>query len=754
MNLLELYAKLSLDTGEYDKGLDDSKSKAKSAGSFIASTLGKAAVTTAKTVAAAYGTIQAGIAVITKKSLDAYSSYEQLTGGVQTLFGAGGASLEEYAKSIDSTVDDAKDKYKSLMSAQNAVMKAAAGAFKTAGMSANTYMETVTSFSASLIQGLGGDTEAAAKEADKAITDMSDNANKMGSNIQDIQNAYSGFAKQNYTMLDNLRIGYGGTQAEMVRLINDSGILNHTIEDLDGITFDQIVDAIHEVQTNMGITGTTAKEAATTIEGSVNSAKASWENLVTGIADQNQDLSELTSQFIESVEVAASNVLPRILQIFKGIGEAAQDIGPVIAEKLPGVVTEVVPAFFSAGQSMMKAIGSSIVENAPDVIEFGIETLSNLLESGGKDFIETGKDTAVELLKKLSEGLVDGIPTLLENVLPMLEQFTEYIRENAGTVIDAGLDLIKNLAQGLINSLPLLIEYIPQIVINIAEIINENAPKILMAGVDLIVMLVNGIIQAIPTLVENIPKIIEAIISVWTAFNWLNLGKNVLDGVINGIKSLPSKAKGIIKNAVSNIKSTFTGGGIESVVSRIFSNVKNFITSPIKNAIATVKSTVATVTNPFETTFTKAFNIVKGAIDKIKGVFKFSWSLPHLKLPHLSITGKFGLTPPSVPHFSIEWYKKAMDNAMILNDATIFGASGGHLLGGGEAGNEVVAGEAHLMDMIREASAEGSNDVLEAILSELIKLNNGLYDKIVNALRSMNIKFDERELARLVKKYA
>lgn len=544
----------------------------------------------------------------------------------------------------------------------------------------------------------------------------------------------------------------------MIRLINDSGILNHTIEDLDGITFDQIVDAIHEVQTNMGITGTTAKEAATTIEGSVNSAKASWENLMTGIADQNQDLSELTSQFIESVEVAASNVLPRILQIFKGIGEAAQDIGPVIAEKLPGVVTEVVPAFFSAGQSMMKAIGSSIVENAPDVIEFGIETLSNLWESGGKDFVETGKDTAVNLLKKLSEGLVDGIPTLLENVLPMLEQFTEYIRENAGTVIDAGLDLIKNLAQGLINSLPLLIEYIPQIVINIAEIINENAPKILMAGVDLIVMLVNGIIQAIPTLVENIPKIIEAIVSVWTAFNWLNLGKNVLDGVINGIKSLPSKAKGIIKNAVSGIKSAFTGGGIESVVSRIFSKVKDFITNPIKNAISTVKSTVESVTTPFQTTFDKAFSIVSGAISKIKGLFNFSWSLPHFKVPRIHVDG--GKAPwgiggaGRVPSFSVEWYKKAMDNAMVLSDATIFGSSGGHLLGGGEAGNEVVAGEDHLMNMIREASAEASGDVLSAILSELIKLNNGLYDKIVNALKSMNIKFDERELARLVKKYA
>ena len=204
MNLLELYAKLSLDTGEYDKGLDDSKSKAKSAGSFIASTLGKAAVTTAKTVAAAYGTVQAGIAVLTKKSLDAYSSYEQLTGGVQTLFGAGGASLEEYAKSLDTTVEKAKKKYKNLMDAQDAVMKSAAGAYKTAGMSANTYMETVTSFSASLIQGLGGDTKAAAKEADKAITDMADNANKMGTNIQDIQNAYSGFAKFNFTMLDNL----------------------------------------------------------------------------------------------------------------------------------------------------------------------------------------------------------------------------------------------------------------------------------------------------------------------------------------------------------------------------------------------------------------------------------------------------------------------------------------------------------------------------------------------------------------------
>lgn len=754
MNLLELYAKLSLDSGEYEKGLDDSQSKAKSAGSAIASTLGSAAKTVAKTFTAAYTAVSAGIAVLTKKSLDSYASYEQLAGGVQTLFGAGGLSLKEYAKSVDKSTDDVKKKYKSLMKAQDTVMENAANAYKTAGMSANNYMDTVTQFSASLISGLGGDTKKAAKIADLAITDMSDNVNKMGSNMEDVENAYKGFSKQNYTMLDNLKLGYGGTQSEMVRLINDSGILNKKIKDLDGITFDQMINAIHKIQDNMGITGTTAKEAATTIEGSVNSAKAAFENLLTGIADENQSVSDLTKTFVESVETAASNILPRIKEIFKGIGEAAQDLAPIIAKKLPEVAKNVVPSFLSAGTSMMQALGKALVDNVPGVIEWAVETIQDLWESKGKDMVKSGGEAALSIIKGLGESFVNGIPEFLENVLPMLEQFTGYIHDNAGTIVDAGLDIIKNLAQGIVNSIPVLIEHVPQIVINIAETINENAPKILMAGVDIIVMLVNGILQAIPTLVKNIPQIIKAVVSAWTAFNWLNLGKNVVKGVVNGIKSLPGKAGGIIKNAVSNIKTGFTGGGIEGSVSSVFTKVKDVMQSTIKAASDKVSDTVKALTNPFESTFEKAVNIVSKAISKIKGFFNFSWSLPHLKIPHFSVTGKFGLNPPSIPHFSVEWYKKAMDDAMVLDDATIFGTSGGKLLGGGEAGREVISGESHLMDLIREASGDANGDTLKAILNELIKLNNGMYDKIVNALKSMNIKFDERELARLVRKYA
>ena len=277
-------------------------------------------------------------AAITKSAVEHYADYEQLVGGVETLFGAGGQSLEEYAKSVGKSTEDAKKDYDSLMKAQDTVLKNADNAYKTAGLSANEYMETVTGFSAALIKSMGGDTEAAAKKADMAITDMADNANKMGSDISSIQTAYQGFAKQNYTMLDNLKLGYGGTKEEMQRLLEDATKLSGIEYDIS--SYADIVDAIHVVQTEMGITGTTAKEASETISGSISAAKSAYENLMTGLADENADLDGLIDNMADSILTVVDNVLPRIMET-----------APRIVETVPKLVEGLSAAFAGiAGQ--------------------------------------------------------------------------------------------------------------------------------------------------------------------------------------------------------------------------------------------------------------------------------------------------------------------------------------------------------------------------------------------------------------------
>lgn len=555
-----------------------------------------------KALGEAIKTVASKVAELTKVSIEGYADYEQLVGGVETLFGAGGQRLEEYAESVGKTVDEVSDEYNKLISAQEKVMDNAEEAYKTAGLSANDYMETITGFSASLLQGLGGDTEKAAEIADLAITDMADNANKMGTGIELIQNAYQGFAKQNYTMLDNLKLGYGGTQAEMIRLINDSGILNETIEDLDNVSFDQMIEAIHVVQTNMGITGTTAKEARKTIQGSVSSMKSAWANLTTGIADENANLDTLIDNFVESVGTAGRNILPRIEIALTGIGTMVTKMAPMITDAVPILITQVIPSLVSAGASMVLAIVSGIGGSLPTLLQ-------------------ESTDAAVSFIDGLSSGIAQGVPEFLAQALPMLVEFTGQIKENAGQLIDAGLNLILQLAQGIANSLPVLIENVPFIVSNIANIINENAPKILETGVQIIITLIVGIIRAIPTLIANIPKIVNAVVDVIQAFNWLNLGKTIItslkngitsmvsavksagtsvkNGIVDVIKNLPSKLKELAIKAVSNIKNQFINTNWANVGKQVLTGLWN----GISDKVSWLKSKVS------------------GVVEKIKGWF-------------------------------------------------------------------------------------------------------------------------------------
>ncbi len=537
----------------------------------------------------------AGVAVgaLAKQSLDAYSDYEQMVGGVKTLFGTEAASVEEYAASVGKSVGEVQGEYDALVAAQNKVFADAKNAYKDAGMSANAYMQTVTSFSARLLQGLGGDSQKAAEIANMAVVDMSDNVNKMGSSMTDVQNAYQGFAKQNYTMLDNLKLGYGGTQAEMARLINDSGVLGDTMtvtaETVNNVSFDKIIEAIHTIQTEMGITGTTAKEASTTIAGSVSQMSAAWTNWLTALADPSQDLSQLTTALLDSIVNVGKNVVPRLMEILPALGSGLVSLATGLVGYIPGAVQQLFPAIVSGATSLLQglagmlpglitsafstlpAVFSTLLSAAPGLASAGmqiVQTLGNAITQYGPTLMQNG----LTMIQQLGQGLVQGIPTFLAQALPMLLQFTSNLRANFGTIVDAGIDLILSLAQGFISALPTMLAYIPQIVSNIAGLINDNVPKLLVAGAKLILMLAQGLVQALPDLIANLPQIIQAIVDVFTAFNWLSLGKNIItllrDGITSMVGAVKTAGQGVfdsVKNAITNLPATLRSIGSNAV---------------------------------------------------------------------------------------------------------------------------------------------------------------------------------------------
>lgn len=424
MELFKIFGTIALKgKDQFNGDLDESSSKAEKLSSKIGKGLGAAA----KLGAAAIVAAATAVGALTKKSLEEYAEYEQLVGGVETLFKDSADVVKQYANN----------------------------AYKTAGLSANDYMETVTSFSAALLQSLGGDTEAAAKQADLAITDMADNANKMGTAMGDIQNAYQGFAKQNYTMLDNLKLGYGGTKEEMQRLIDDANALNAAQGNLTNYSIDSyadIVSAIHDVQTEMGITGTTAKEASTTIQGSLSAMKSAWTNLLTGIGDDSQDLDKLINNFVDSTGTAAENILPRLGKIITGIGSLAERLAPVVAAAIPGLVTTVLPELVQSGISMVGAILQGLVQMLPQIIQYGVDMVITLIESISSD-PESLVETAIMLVAIIVSGLIDALPKLIAAAAELVTGLLRALISNAPNLLAAGLKLVGKIAEGIANSL-------------------------------------------------------------------------------------------------------------------------------------------------------------------------------------------------------------------------------------------------------------------------------------------------------------
>lgn len=502
LNLFDLYAKITLDDSEYNSGLDEASKNTVS----FADKLKNGLATAAKVGAAALTAAATGVAALTKASIDQYAEYEQLVGGVDTLFKDASDTIQQYA----------------------------ANAYKTAGVSANTYMQQATAFSASLIQSLGGDTEAAAEYANQAIMDMSDNANKMGTDIESIQQTYQSLMRGNYEMLDNLKLGYGGTKAELERLVADASEL--TGEALDPAKFSDVITAIHAVQENLGITGTTAEEAATTIEGSVGMMKAAWSNLMTGIADENADLDTLIGNFVTSVETAAGNIIPRVTQILSGMGAAIEQLAPILAAEVPGLITSVLPSLVSAGSQLLVGVITGLVSAAPQLVAAvpGIITgLVNAFAANGPVLLTTGQ----QLLTMVSTGIVEGFPVILED----------------GTI------LLTNLIDGIMSALPDLIARLPEIITGITNFISENLPNIVNSGIQILKSLITGIINAIPSLVSALPKIMNAIVNGIKSLmgSVVNVGKNIVEGIWQGIQNMASWIKNKVKN--------FFGGIVDSV---------------------------------------------------------------------------------------------------------------------------------------------------------------------------------------------
>ncbi len=593
MNVFELFAKISLDTSDYEKGLNESSRKTES----FASKLKNGLATAAKVGAAALTAASTAVVALTKSAVDNYAEYEQLVGGVETLF----------KKSQDKVMDYANN------------------AFKTAGLSANEYMETVTSFSASLLQSLGGDTDKAADMADKAITDMSDNANKMGSDITLLQNAYRGFAKQNFTMLDNLSLGYGGTKEEMERLLEDAGKLANTKFDIS--SYADIIEAIHVMQEEMGIAGTTAKEASTTIQGSLAAMKSAWQNLVTGIADPTQDLSVLIDNFVDSVGTAAGNLIPRVKETLKGIVQLISGIAPMITAEIPALVNDVLPSVLDGATEII----SAVVGVVPDLIS----TLTNVISEQSPYLMQSG----LQILLTLISGITQNIDAIVSAAVTIAEELANFINENANILVEAAIELITTIVSALSNPDNLISLATAAITIleALASAIIENLPKLIESGKEIVSALIEGAGELFPKLIEafedavseigeqlaeqfpalsavfeNLVPIIEAVIAAIVAFKAVMAISSLVSGVTTAIKGLGAALTFLAANPVGAVVAAIAG--LITLIVSLWKNNEDFRNAVIK------------IWNSIKETFAKAWEGIKNIFAGIGDWFANRWS--------------------------------------------------------------------------------------------------------------------------------
>jgi phage-related protein len=527
--------------------------------SGFGSTIKKGFALAAKAGIATISAASAGIGAIVKSSASAYADYEQNIGGIETLF---------------------KDN-------ADTIVKYASEAYKTAGISANDYMQNVTSFSASLLQGLGGDTVQAAEIANEAMVDMSDNANKMGTDISAIQNAYQGFAKQNYTMLDNLKLGYGGTQAEMARLINDSGVLGDSIKvdekTVNSVSFDKMIEAIHKVQTDLDITGTTSKEAATTVSGSLGSVKAAWANLMAGMGDKNADLKNLIKEMVSTVKTFAKNIMPVIKQALSGVTTLISELAPDIAAELPQLVSDLLPQLIEAGTQIFQALVKGISDNIGTITQAAITAITTiataLIQNTGPlvqslaTIITTIAQALPTILPDLINAIVEQIPTVIQAVIDcmpaiidgtiqIVTAIAEALVDNIDLIIDGAVQIIDALAMSLSDSdtAAKLAQSALEIIGTLTMELLKNLPDILADGILIAVELIKGIAQG---MVDYFAPVSDALsdmlidLTDWFSRKWNDFkewGSDMIQAFIDGIKEKWQSLKDTVCDVASSVK--------------------------------------------------------------------------------------------------------------------------------------------------------------------------------------------------------
>ena len=744
MNVMELFVTLAIKDTAYKQGLKDAEGNASSSTSKIGGAF-KAVGKVAKTAMVAGS---AAAVAFTKTSIDAGMNFDTAMSQVAATMGTTvdkignvKAKAEEMGRTTKYTATEAAEGMNILAQAGLSADEQISGIGTVLNLASAGAMslEESASYTAGAVKGFGDSMSNASYYADL----MAKGATLANTDVRGLGEAFSGSAAtaKNYgqaadsVTLSLLRLAeqnVTGSEASTAlnramadlytptddasKALDQLGVsayksngeakdFNDLVDELNGslqgMTAEQKNNALATIFTTQGLQAfnkMTASSDATVQKfwkGIQDSSGSAAQQAATQLDNLKGDITLLSSA-TEGLELGFYNTfsgtirgaIKGITSEVSGLAEAMESGG--ISGALSKLAQDAInfsgqlPGLTKIGGDLINGLISSVTQNSGSITTAVGQLLNNLastISTGLNVFTSVG----VNLLTTIASGMTQGIPTFLGQALPMLAQFTESLRSNAGKLINAGLTLIQNIAQGLINSIPVLIAYVPTIITNLAGIINDNAPKILATGVTIITNLAIGLVRAIPLLIANLPKIITAIVSVFTAFNWLSLGKNIVTGIIKGIKNLPSLLKGAAKNAVNGFKGAFKGNGILSAV---------------KGAFTKIPSAVKSI-------FTKAVSLVKSFPGRFKSALKFSWSLPHLNLPHLSVSGgkaPFGIGGKgSLPSFHISWYKKAMESPYVFSDATLFGA--------GEVGDEMLYGRSRLMNDIKEATQGTKNDV-------------------------------------------
>ena len=772
------------------KNMNESMKDATNSASKMSSVMkgiGSSAIKVGKGLAVAGAAAATAVTALVSKSVGAFADYEQLTGGVETLFGAGGRSVEEYAQSVGKSVSDIQGKYDSLMSAQNVVLENANKAYMTAGMSANEYMDTVTGFSASLISSLGGDTNKAADYANSALVDMSDNANKMGTDMESIKNAYQGFAKQNYTMLDNLKLGYGGTQEEMKRLLSDAEKLTGQRYNIS--SFADITQAIHAIQTQMDITGTTAKEASTTISGSWGSLKAAFQNVLVGLTTGEDMFDQSLDALINTAVTFGQNIIPAIKGALSGVGYLIEGLAPVIGETIPPLINDLAPTLANSAVSLISSLVNGLTQNATQFSE----CLSNMIivaVAGISTVVPQLLDAASKIVSNLMQGLTNSMPQIVNGAVTLIEGLVNGLVNNIPLLIMGAVQLVTSLANGLIENLPRIIDAGVNLITGIVSASYSMMPQIIQNGMQLVVNLAVGLVRAIPQLIAALPRITGAIVKGFKSVNWFDLGLQLIKSIWEGIKSIGSEmwngvkektselwggVKNVVSEKLNNIKSAYdahgrglkgatfaaiegvkeyyrtgydainqlTGGKLGEVVNAVgekmevvkgkfseaFGNVKNTVMTIFENIKNGITEKISAAVNKVKEIFGSIADKVSDVWGKIKGIIKAP------KIVQKGTVSIAGVSTP-IPKLGLEWNAKGG----IMTRPTAFGYANGKVQMGGEAGAEAILPLRTFWNNLSQYIAEsnkGGNTItneIKIVINADNKTADEIADDVINVI--------------------